>query len=72
MVECFCIDIGEITNDITWNNFTFGVGVGVRYQLSVGLVRFDVAIPLIHRLKMDRDNNSNNILCFYINIGPEL
>ncbi|WP_331828458.1 autotransporter assembly complex protein TamA [Candidatus Blochmannia sp. SNP] len=61
------VDIGEISNNIKWNNFRSGMGIGVRWQFPVGLIKLDLATPLIHRGKTD-----HQFLYLYVNLGPDL
>lgn len=61
------LDIGEIVNHITWKNFRSGMGIGIRWQLPIGPIKLDIAIPLINTIKIN-----HNFFCFYINLGPEL
>lgn len=61
------IDIGKSEHNIKWDSVKSGLGIGVRCQLPVGLVRLDIATPLIKIQKINYHS-----LCFYINLGPEL
>lgn len=61
------LDFGEIANTIRWKNFKAGIGIGIRWQLPIGPIKLDIAIPLVYKIKID-----HNFLNFYINLGPEL
>ncbi|WP_236840114.1 autotransporter assembly complex protein TamA [Blochmannia endosymbiont of Camponotus nipponensis] len=61
------IDAGEITNDVKWNNFKSGIGIGVRWQLPIGPIKLDIATPLVHRGKIN-----HRFLYLYVNLGPDL
>lgn len=61
------LDAGEITDHIKWKDFKSGIGFGIRWQLPIGPIKLDIAIPLIHKIKMN-----HKFFCFYINLGPEL
>ncbi|UOY04517.1 BamA/TamA family outer membrane protein [Candidatus Blochmanniella pennsylvanica] len=61
------IDAGEITNDIKWNSFKSGIGIGVRWQLPIGPIKLDVATPLIHKGKIN-----HHFLYLYVSLGPDL
>lgn len=65
--SAFFLDMGEITNKIKWNNFKSGIGVGIRWQLPIGALQLDIAMPLIYKIKMNY-----KYFHFYINLGPEL
>jgi translocation and assembly module TamA len=58
------VDAGQVSTTSTPFNgqFRAGVGIGVRYYTSIGPLRADVAIPLIHQ------NNSDPVE-FYIGLG---
>jgi len=60
----FFIDAGQVSTTSTPFNgqFRAGAGVGVRYYTSIGPLRADVAVPLIHQ------NNSDPVE-FYIGLG---
>lgn len=61
------LDIGEITKKIRSNNLKGGIGFGIRWQLPIGPLQLDVAVPLKYKIKINR-----KLFCFYINLGPEL
>ncbi|WP_236608353.1 autotransporter assembly complex protein TamA [Candidatus Blochmanniella vafra] len=62
------IDFGGLGNNINWKkDFKAGFGMGVRWQLPIGPVRLDIAIPLIGLVRIN-----HNLLHFYVNLGPEL
>ncbi|URJ29345.1 autotransporter assembly complex protein TamA [Blochmannia endosymbiont of Camponotus modoc] len=61
------IDAGEITNDIKWNSFKSGIGIGARWQLPIGPIKLDVATPLIHKGKIN-----HHFLYLYVSLGPDL
>lgn len=62
------LDTGEITNKIKWDNFKSGIGIGIRWQLPpIGPLQIDIAIPLIHKNKIN-----HKFFHFYISLGPEL
>lgn len=61
------IDMGEINDYFKWKDFKFGAGIGIRWQLPVGPIKLDIAIPLIRSVKIN-----HNFLHFYVNLGPEL
>jgi len=58
------VDAGQVSSSSTPLNgqFRAGAGIGVRYYTSIGPLRADVAVPLIHQ------NNSDPVE-FYIGLG---
>lgn len=61
------LDTGEVTNKIKWDNLKSGFGFGIRWQLPVGPIQLDIAIPLMHQIKIN-----HKLFYFYINLGSEL
>ena len=51
----FFIDAGQVSTTATPFNgqFRLGAGIGVRYYTSIGPLRADIAIPLIHQTNSD-------------------
>lgn len=57
-------DIGEGVNNIRKSNYKIGIGVGVRWESPLGLIKMDIATPI-----NDKREHSPQI---YIGLGPEL
>lgn len=59
------VDAGSVSEDTypDMGNMAIGAGVGVRYYTGFGPLRFDVAVPLTQKEKLDQNFQ------FYISIG---
>lgn len=40
------VDSGEAVSDIRRSDFKIGIGVGVRWESSVGLIKFDFVVSV--------------------------
>ena len=56
------VDVGNAFNDFKQMNLETGVGTGIRWHSPVGLVRLDIAFPVVTGIKDFR---------FHLNIGPD-
>lgn len=61
------VDAGNIANDIKWNTFKSGIGIGARWELPIGPIKLDIATPLMHKGKIN-----HQFLYLYVSLGPDL
>ncbi|AKC59675.1 autotransporter assembly complex protein TamA [Blochmannia endosymbiont of Polyrhachis (Hedomyrma) turneri] len=66
----FFVDAGNIVKNINGDFcFSFGTGVGVRWQSSIGPARLDFAVPLSC---FNKAGSVLQLLHIYVGLGPEL
>lgn len=58
------IDSGDALNYIKQVKFRTGIGIGMRWELPIGPIKFDIAFPIKKTI--------SNHFQFYIGLGPEL